>query len=166
MRNRFFGAKSAWLPTMLICWIFADTPSRNTSLRSTRLRGSGVTFHMLPSCVTYAIVKSSRPFFDIEQRGAIRISPTRTPDASRFCLSMSSFTDLFPEKVMLAMVGPLLYLNQGIAPSRRTRTSSKLPVNRANGVTDIFIINRVACVRTGILREPHQRRLAAERLRK
>jgi hypothetical protein len=34
---------NAWLPTMLICWIFAETPSWNTSFRSTRLRGSGVT---------------------------------------------------------------------------------------------------------------------------
>ncbi len=65
---------------------------------------------------------------------------------------MSSFTDLLPEKVMLAMVGRLLPEPEGYHHHEgREHPQSSGSKQSANGITDIFIINRVA-VRTGILR--------------
>ena len=74
-------------------------------------------------------------------------------EASRFCLSMSSFTDLLPEKVMLAIVGRSFTCTSRVSPSRRTRTSSKLPV--ANSARIVLLISSSVTVspgRTGILR--------------
>ncbi len=131
---------------------FSCTPSWNTSFRSTRLRGSGVTKLLRWRYIYRRCSRSLPDLSDIGNGGAIEGFAHTHTRSLEFCFSMSSFTDLLPEKVMLARSDVLLPEPEGYH-HHEGREHLKVAGSKqsANGITDIFIIN-VSPVRTGILR--------------
>lgn len=104
MRDQFIGGESMITNNVNCC---QHLPHRTPVLGSHGWEGQRGHDSFAGAIFTDAVVEVFQTFLRYRGTAVVRSrdSPTRTPEASRFCFGMSSFTDLLPEKVMLAMAG-------------------------------------------------------------